>query len=237
MQSTLPQLKLQRASDSIIQILRDGITGRLFLPGQRLDVKDLARKLDVSLTPVKDALNRLAADGLIEIRPRRGTFVADLTPEEVAETFEIRAALECLAAEKAMDRLTPQVLDRFRALIADLEKPVSSEKEGIAHEQKNVEFHNLLVELSGNRKLMEMYRSLKAHIQIVRIHYFSRDGWVKRTEKDEKAEHREILEALAGRDKERLIRALRHHIQRASQCLVDDLKKERDLQAAEPGRP
>ncbi len=223
--SRLPQIKRERASDSIVQILRDGITTRLFRPGERLGVKELAQRLGVSPTPVKDALNRLAAEGLIEIRPRSGTYVSELTPEDVAETFEVRAALECLAAEKALERLTPEALDRFRELIADIEKPVLSEKDRVFHERKNEDFHNLIVELSGNHKLMEIYAGLRAHIKIARIHYVSRNGWVQRMENEEKPEHREILNAIEARRLDRLIQALRRHIRRASECLVEDLRR------------
>lgn len=225
METTLSHLKISRASDSITQILRDCIANGVFRPGQRLDVKELARKLDVSPTPIKDALNRLAAEGLIDIRPRRGTFVTRVSAEDVMETFEIRAALECLAAEKAVQRLTPEVMGRFRSLVADLEKPVANEQERLFHEQKNLEFHNLIVELSGSRKLKKMYASLKIHIQIMTVHFFGPEGGVLRMENEEKAEHREILSALEARDAARLVRALRQHVLRASQCLAEDLRQ------------
>ena len=89
---TLPRLHRSRASDSVFDILRTNILARGFRPGDRLDVRALADQLGVSATPVKDAVTRLAAEGLIEIRPRSGTFVAELAPDAVAETFEIRRA-------------------------------------------------------------------------------------------------------------------------------------------------
>ena len=188
-----------------------------------MDIKDLTAKLGVSLTPVRDAINRLAAEGLIEIRPRSGTFVTDLSPDDVADTFEVRTALECLAAEKMISRISAQHVEVFRELIADLEKPVSTERDRIFHERKNVELHSLIVELSGNRKLIEIYRGLNAHIKIARIHY-SREGWTQRIEQ-EKAEHRTILRAIEQRDLARLVEALRLHIRHASVGLVEDIKK------------
>ncbi len=224
MGQSLRLLKRERASDSVHQILRESILTRVFAPGQRLKVQELANKLGVSLTPVKDAIHRLSAEGLIEISPRSGTYVVNLDVDEVAETFEIRAALECLAAEKLTERLTDQHMDKFRELMADMERPVHSDKERTFHERKNLEFHNFIVELSGNRRLIKLYQNLNAHIQIAFIHS-SRQGWIERME-NEKQEHREIFSAIQARDSQRLNSALREHILRSSQNLVNDLEKQ-----------
>jgi len=221
--SVFPQINRERASDSVYQILRDGILTQVFQPGERLNVKELADKLGVSQTPLKEAINRLASEGLIEINPRSGTYVTGIYAADIADTFEIRLALECLAAEKALDKMTAEDLNKMRALIADLERPVRTDNERSLHERKNVEFHNLIVELAASRKLEEMYHSLNAHIQIARVHH-SRQDWEQRTEQ-EKEEHGEILRAFEARDRDRLIAALRQHIRRAARCLVEDLKK------------
>lgn len=222
MAAGIPQLNLARASDSVFQILREGILAQTFQPGERLNVHDLAARLGVSLTPVKDAINRLAAEGLIEVKPRSGTFVAAISPDDVIETFEIRAALECLAAERMLAKLTDADVERFRKLTADLEKTVTTEKQRTFHEAKNIEFHALIVELSGNRKLIEMYHSLHAHIQIARIHDTRRE-WTARMEQERK-EHREIFSAIKARDAKRLVSTLNAHINRAARALVGDLK-------------
>ena len=151
MQVDLPQLKRERASDSVFNILRESIVTQVFPPGQRLNVKDLAEKLGVSMTPVKEAISRLATEGLVEVRPRSGTFVTEVAPDDVIETFELRAALECLAAEKALERMTPDNVARLKELLTEMERPANTEKERAAHDRKNVEFHNLIIELSGNR--------------------------------------------------------------------------------------
>jgi DNA-binding GntR family transcriptional regulator len=222
---TLPRLARSRASDSVFDILRENILGRGFRPGGRLDVRALADQLGVSATPVKDAITRLAAEGLVEIRPRSGTFVAELAPDAVAETFEIRRALECLAAERVMSRLTPDLLASFEAIIDALERPVSNERDRVEHERKNVELHTLLVEASNNRRLAELYRNLNAHLTIARIH--SRRRPDEERLEQERREHRAILEALAARDAVALVDALDRHIRRAGSALVGDLREAR----------
>jgi DNA-binding GntR family transcriptional regulator len=222
---TLPRLARSRASDSVFDILRENILGRGFRPGGRLDVRALADQLGVSATPVKDAITRLAAEGLVEIRPRSGTFVAELAPDAVAETFEIRRALECLAAERVVSRLTPDLLASFEAIIDAMERPVSNERDRVEHERKNVELHTRLVEASNNRRLAELYRNLNAHLTIARIH--SRRRPDEERLEQERREHRAILEALAARDAGALVNALDRHIRRAGSALVGDLREAR----------
>jgi DNA-binding GntR family transcriptional regulator len=109
----LTRLKRERAVDAVHQALRQAILNSLLRPGERLNVEDLAGKLGVSLTPVRHAIQLLEAEGLIVVRPRSGTFVASLTARDIQETFDIRCALECLAAEKAIERITPEELHRL----------------------------------------------------------------------------------------------------------------------------
>jgi DNA-binding GntR family transcriptional regulator len=220
---TLPRLPRSRTSDSVFDILRENILGRGFRPGDRLDVRTLAGQLGVSATPVKDAVTRLAAEGLVEVRPRTGTFVAELAADTVAETFEIRRALECLAAEHVVSRLTPEVLARFTAIVEALERPVATERDRAQHEQKNVELHTLLVESSGNRRLAELYRSLNAHLIVARVH--SRRSPDDARLEQERREHRAVLEALLARDAAALVSALDRHIRRAGGALVEDIRE------------
>lgn len=217
------KVKLERASDAVFTILRESILDQTFLPGQRLNVKQLAEKMEVSLTPVKDAVNRLVSEGLVEIRPRSGTYVSQLSPKDIAETLAVRRALEWLAAESVIRNMTGEDLDQFRSLVTALEQPVTNERERQAHERKNVEFHQLLVELSGNRKMIEIYRSLNAHIKVARVHYSS-EGWERRLE-SEAVEHQRILKALESRNVRELQRALNDHIKRGADALVQDLNR------------
>lgn len=218
----LRRLDRVRASDSVLHVLREGILTRTFRPGDRLDVGALAGQLGVSATPVKDAINRLASEGLVDIRARSGTFVAELAPDAVAETFEIRRALECLAAERLVDRITPELVARFRAIVEDLDRPIASDRDRNAHERKNVELHALIVAASENQRLAELYRNLDAHVTIARVHSGHRPDETRLEQ--ERREHHAILDAIEARDAGRLIEVLSHHIRRAGQALVDDVR-------------
>ena len=216
--SRLPALPRQRASDSVYEALRTAILSRSFAPGERLNVQELAHQLGVSLTPVKDALTRLEAEALIEIRPRSGTFVTAVSPEDVAETFELRCALECLAAEKALERIGPDDIDRLRALADAIVEGADDEM----HATRNIEFHKRIIALAGSRRLTDMYESLDAHIQIARIH-LGRGDWKTRL-RSEHDEHVAIVEGFVNRNREGVVEALRQHILRAADSLVRDLR-------------
>jgi DNA-binding GntR family transcriptional regulator len=224
----LPTLQRQRASDSVYDAIRSAILSRAFAPGQRLNVHELAAQLGVSLTPVKDALTRLEAEALIEIRPRSGTFVSAMSADDVAEAFDIRCALECLAAEKALARATPADIARLRTLADVIAEPADDDAARLRHESRNIEFHKRIVLLSGSKRLAQMYESLDAHIQIARIHRGHGD-WKTRLD-FEREEHLAIAAAFADGDAPALVSALRRHIMRAADSLVRDL---RDL--ASPG--
>src|ERR1051325_2372074 len=108
------KIQRERAVDAVYQAMRQAIVSCLIKPGERLNVEDLARKFGVSLTPVRGAIQQLATEGLIEIRPRSGTFVASLNCQELDETFKIRCALECLAGEEAIRKVTPEQMRRLK---------------------------------------------------------------------------------------------------------------------------
>jgi DNA-binding GntR family transcriptional regulator len=185
-------------------------------------VDEIAEKLGVSLTPVRHAIQQLATEGLIEIRPRSGTYVAQLTAKDVEETFDLRTALECLAAERAVERATAEQLGELRRLLEELARPVATDEDRKRHERDNRCFHKLLIDASGNRRLAESYEGMNAHLQIVRVHSQQTD-WAERLQV-ERAEHEEIVAALEARDVPRLQTAVRTHIQRARVSLIEGLK-------------
>jgi DNA-binding GntR family transcriptional regulator len=219
----LPALTRSRTSDAVYSALRAAILSRAFAPGQRLNVPALAAELGVSLTPVKDALTRLEAEVLVEIRPRSGTFVATVEPDDLAEAFEIRCALECLAAEKALARATDEDVRLLRGLATAIATSGEDDQTArLTHAARNVEFHKRIVALAGNRRLVQMYESLDAHIQIARIH-LRHDDWKQRMA-SELDEHLAVVEAFARRDQAALVASLRRHILRAADSLVRDLR-------------
>lgn len=224
----LARLQRERAVDSVYQALRQAIVSYGIKPGERLNVEDLADKLGVSLTPVRGAVQQLATEGLVEIRPRSGTFVANLSSQDVEETFRIRCALESLAAEDGLANISLQQIRRLKELLRSLRKPVRSDDNRQAHERDNTELHQIIVRASGNRRLIDMYEALNAHIKIARIHG-AETNWQVRVHQEE-AEHEAIVRAIEARDATALCAALREHIYRAKDALVASLRQREEQQ-------
>jgi GntR family transcriptional regulator, rspAB operon transcriptional repressor len=217
----LTQIRRERAVDAVYQALRQAILGSLMKPGERLNVEELARKLGVSLTPVRQAIQQLATEGLIEIKPRSGTFVASLSAKEVSDTFDIRCALECLAAEKAAENIKPEEIRKLKSLLNSLREAVKTDEDQSRHESDNLEFHLVLLRASGNERLVAMYQDLNAHLKIARIHAGD-THWVSRLA-EEQREHEAIVDALEKREVPALIEAIRKHITRAKEALTSSM--------------
>ncbi len=217
---SLGKIERRRAVDDVHQAIREAILDRRFPPRMRLNVEELASQLGVSLTPVRSAIQLLAAEGLVDVQSRSGSFVATLSRRDLEETFDIRCALECLAAEKAV--FTDKDVDRARKLLAILAKPVKNDGQRKQHEQSNSELHEIIIRASGNQRLADMYDSLQAHIAMGRLHRID-ESWQSRLPMEHK-EHEEIVEAIEKRDNIALATSLRRHILRAKDALLEHIE-------------
>jgi DNA-binding GntR family transcriptional regulator len=218
MANVLPALQAERLTDTVYALLREHILGGMFAPGERLNVEALAQQLNISQTPLKGALALLVADGLVEVQPRRGTFIAQVSPRQISELLSIRRALELLAAETILEHVTAANIAQLRKLVDTIEHATDVD----SHYRGNYELHKRLVELSGNQKLAEFYTELNGHIHMALIHSSSH-RWRMRAGA-EATEHRAIVDALDGRDLAALQAAITAHLTRASASLMADLE-------------
>lgn len=159
--------------DQVHTILRTEIIQGKLGPGERLHVGRLADRLGVSPTPIKEALSRLTAEGLVKLGARGGTFVTRPTRDSIDEIFELREVLEQFAAERAMMVATDADLDQLAALCESIKRRVNPDGslayDGFWHD--DVAFHNLLVGLAGNERLVQMYQDLHAYTIVARSYY------------------------------------------------------------------
>lgn len=188
--------------------LREDILGGELAAGTVLSEAALADSFGVSRGPVREALARLASEGLITTTPRRGAIVAELSADEFIEAYQVREALETFAIQLAVPRLGQAELDRLRALHeAMVEHAERGEVNGFF--DANAAFHDLLVAASANRKLHEMYRMLMDQMG----RYLARSLELRGSLDKSIAEHSAILEAVEARDAERAARLLADHIE------------------------
>ena len=209
--------------------LRDEILSGSLTPGAELSEVALAEQLGVSRGPIREAIGRLASEGLVTVRPRRGAVVSSLSKEEFLELYQVREALELLAVKLAVPRLRPDDIAALQSLIDEMSTHAERNRVEEFFEA-NVAFHARLVDASGNTKLGELYRQLLDQLGRYRTRSLLLRGNLQRSI----AEHAAILRAAKRGDAARAAHLMSEHIrvpQRGLDRLSDD-----QLASVEGGR-
>lgn len=204
-------------SDQVYRSLRDDILSNRLPPETPLQEVAIANALDVSRGPVREALRRLAADGLVKVIPRRGAVVSSLSRDEFLDAYRIREVLETLAIRLATSRLTQEDLQAMEDLHEQMLQHARAEEveEFFA---ANEAFHIFIVERSGNRMLHDIYIPLINQMRRYRLSSLGLRGGLLRSCE----EHAAILAAIAQRDGELAARLLSEHIQVPQRILETD---------------
>lgn len=221
-ESSAPRLQNRTLREQVFEHLREEILESRLAPGTDLNEVALASSLGVSRGPLREALGRLAAEGLVTITPRRGAVVTKLTRKEFIEAYQVRESLESLAMRLAVPRLTAEQ----RAHLHEL----CDEMVGLAESGDvrgffavNRRFHEVFVEASGNDRLRDMHAKLIA--QMGRL--LNKSQELRGGLEQSVAEHAAIMEAVDARDAERAARLLEEHIEVPQRVLdsgeADDL--------------
>lgn len=177
---------------------------------------NLAEEMGVSRTPVREAIRRLEQEGYVEMIPRRGAYVAGLSIKDVNEVFEIRGALEALAAELAAQRASEEEIEEMKLSLAMQAKHYESSDllETIAADTR---FHELIFHASQNSRLLGMVRELRDQVQRFRTTSLSVPGRMKFA----LDEHHKIVESIAARDVDAAKKAAIAHIESAGTALLE----------------
>ncbi len=209
--SLVNQLNLTSLRDEVYDLLRRRILNHNYLPGFRFDLSTLETQLGISRTPLKEAMQRLERDGLVEIRPRRGTFVTRLDPSDVAEGFDVRQILECAAAKIVAQKATDEEIAKFQALHDEMTLLLESDDyQAIVQDYIELDsrLHHYLIELTQNKRLQAVYQHIDTHLQIVRVRQKFNSSDSGQTQK----EHEAMITALKNRDADAFCTAVQTHI-------------------------
>jgi DNA-binding GntR family transcriptional regulator len=190
--------------------IKEAILTFKFMPKQALIEGDLAAQLGISKTPVRDALLQLEQDGLVERIPFKGTYVSELSNQDMADTYLIRSSLEGLAVRLATNALTEKDYRRLEALIHTHENALNKD-DYTAVTRTNAEFHTLLIDHCGNPRLIKMLESLDDNLKRYRLLSFSQGV---RKEKSIR-EHQAIFNAVLNRKAEEAEAAMKMHLESA----------------------
>lgn len=200
------------------EAIRRGIGDGTFPSGDRLVERRLCDAIGVSRTPVREALHRLAAEGLLEVDERGGMVVVDTAGDGEAELYTIGAMLEGFAARIASQKITIAALNRLQAIIAEIEALLpaaagdgdgderATARARIAH--LDADFHGIVIEAAGNARLVALLRQVIGVPFLLRVFHHYTDAQLVRSSNH----HREIWEALNARDAEWAESTMRNHI-------------------------
>lgn len=202
----------------VFETLREAIINAVLKPGERLMEIQLAEEMGVSRTPVREAIRKLELEGFVVMIPRKGAYVAGISMKDIADVFEIRAAMEGLAAALAAERITEEELESLERILVkigeyveknDLEKLIEAD----------TQFHETLFKASRNERLVQIVTILREQIQRFRTASLSTPGRMKYALE----EHKKIVEAVSERNVE-LARALAtEHIENAENSMLEVL--------------
>ncbi|MBN1315445.1 MAG: GntR family transcriptional regulator [Anaerolineales bacterium] len=190
------QRSKQTLASEIYRVLKDDILTCQLLPGQMINESELVESFQVSKTPIREALKMLIQEGLVESIPSIGYKVASIEIDDLKEQYDMQNILEAAAVERAIPRVTEEGLARLESLVG--ESFVLSDKESVIRWFKsNNEFHIAIAELSGNRRLVSLLRSVLE--EMIRPSFLSEFSSNMSTEVFI-AHHREIVDAIRQKD-------------------------------------
>ncbi|HMM20795.1 MAG TPA: GntR family transcriptional regulator [Selenomonadales bacterium] len=225
MDRRLPPVRLDSYKplrEVVCEALREAIMNGTLTPGERLMEIQLAEDLGVSRTPVREAIRRLEMEGFLVMVPRRGTYVSDLSIKDLNEVFEIRTALDVLAAGLAAERITEEELEQLERLLVQIGEYIDSgDVEKIV--EADSQFHDILYQASRNDRLVGIINNLREQFTRFRSISMAYPGRLKNTLE----EHRQLMEAIASHDPETAQRCAREHMENAEQTLLIDLNERR----------
>ena len=210
--------------DVVFNTLRQAILTGELKPGERLMEIHLANKLGVSRTPIREAIRKLELEGLVTMIPRRGAEVAQITEKSMNDVLEVRRAMDALCVELACDRITTEELQELKKACDNFEAAVKT-KDVKQIAQADVALHDIIVEATGNQRLIQLVNNLSEQMYRYRMEYLKDE----RTHKTLIEEHDAIRRALKKHDKVKAGAAIRVHIDNQKRSILESLtEKEED---------
>lgn len=192
---------------NLVRCLEDDILSSVLKPGDRLDEQALARRFEVSRTPVREALRHLASSGLVEIRKNQGATVRRLTTSELIEMFQVMAELEGLAARLCARRMSVAECAEMRQRNEECRQMAeNNDAEGFF--AANQVFHEVIFQASRNAFLQTESRKLRNRVNVYRRHITTQPRRMQKSV----AEHSRIVEAIEAGDEEKAHQLMREHV-------------------------
>ncbi|HET7478977.1 MAG TPA: GntR family transcriptional regulator [Rubrobacteraceae bacterium] len=214
-----PLRRAETLSDRATDLLRERILAGDFGLGERLVEAKIAKRLEISRGPVREALRQLRAEGLVREEPRRGSFVIDLTIEDVREIYDLRAAIEGRAARLIITSKDLAALDELREILHQLER-AADEGDRTLFTKLDLAFHERLCLLSGNGRLHRVFVSYAAVLGLIFRLEVDKIYTSRSSLEDLYGDHEKLFRAIESLDARRAEEACDEHLDRAREQLI-----------------
>ena len=195
-------------------------------PGAKLNERELAEALQVSRTPLREAIKMLAAEGLVELLPNRGAIAVELTEADVLSTFEMMAGLEAMSGELAAQRITDAELAEIRAMHFEM-LAAYTRRDLSAYYRLNSKIHSAINQAAKNSVLTATYNQVNARLQALRF----RSNQDEAKWKQAMAEHGRMIDALGKRDAGAMRKVMAEHLDHKRDVVVEQLRQASKLAA------
>ena len=209
--------------DVVFNTLRQAILTGELKPGERLMEIHLANKLGVSRTPIREAIRKLELEGLVTMIPRRGAEVAQITEKSMNDVLEVRRALDALCVELACDRISQEELQHLKKACDTFEEAVKT-KDVKQIAQADVALHDIIVESTGNQRLIQLVNNLSEQMYRYRFEYIKDSSQHERLVE----EHKVIYESIVKKDKETASHMAKVHIDNQKKAIIRQIRLERE---------
>ena len=205
--------------DVVFNTLRRAILRGELKPGERLMEIQLANKLGVSRTPIREAIRKLELEGLVLMIPRKGAEVAEITEKNLRDVLEVRGALEELAVQLACERMDKEKLKELHAA-ADYFREILDSDDITAIGEADEAFHDVIFAATDNTRLVQLLNNLREQMYRYRIEYLKK----KECHPQLLEEHAAIMKAIEEHDKEKATQITIRHIANQADTVVDTLR-------------
>ena len=198
---------MARTADKLISDIRKEVSSGILKPGDQLEVTALAERFGVSRTPIREAIRTLVESGVLETRPRKGSFVRVLSAKQLLDLFQVAAELEGMACRLAALSLTKENVEAIESGVAKCTQAAEFQN-NVEYAMANLDFHTAIHNASGNDWLIEQLRQLQINLNSYRTMPYEIRGRLKKSTD----EHKIICDAILSGDGEHACNLMRDHM-------------------------
>ena len=207
--------------DVVFNTLRKAILRGELKPGERLMEIQLANKLGVSRTPIREAIRKLELEGLVLMIPRKGAEVAQITEKNMQDVLEVRKALEELSVQLACERITPEQVEEMKMAAEDFRKVLKSgDVTKIA--EADVKFHDIIFDATNNQRLITLLNNLREQMYRFRVEYLKQ----KECYPQLLEEHDKLIALISGGNVEEACEIMGRHIDNQASTVSDVIRRD-----------